>query len=294
MLCSAVVPLTCVIRAASPCALVLIALIHTTCGASARPFATPTIDLNRPRVFPGGPLELNIRFTVYSHVSEDYRVLIHVLDRNEELLWTDDHDPPRPTSSWEPGQTISYQRRTKVPAYPYAGEVTITIGLHAPDTGERLALDGQELGQRLYRVGTLTLEPRAKTSVLTYDAGWYPPEHDQTATWRWTMDRAVIAFRNPRADAMLFLGLAGGPAGLESPQMVSVVLDGRTLHEFVLDGTDLPYRELPLRAVDLGVEENVLLELHVNPPFVPAELDRAAVDTRELGVRVTYVFLEPR
>jgi len=124
-----VVPLSRVIKVATPCALVLIALAHTTCGASARPLPTPTLELNRRSVFPGGPLDLNIRFTVHSQLTEDYRVLIHVLDRNEELLWTDDHDPPHPTSSWEPGQTISYKRRTMVPAFPYTGEVTVTMGV---------------------------------------------------------------------------------------------------------------------------------------------------------------------
>ena len=28
--------------------------------------------------------------------------------RDEELMWTDDHEPPTPTSAWKPGQTVEY------------------------------------------------------------------------------------------------------------------------------------------------------------------------------------------
>ena len=41
--------------------------------------------------------------------------MVHVVDTDEELMWTDDHHPPTPTSQWKPGQTIEYTRTVFVP-----------------------------------------------------------------------------------------------------------------------------------------------------------------------------------
>jgi len=70
-------------------------------------------------------------FTVAEDASaftDDYRVFVHFLDADGELMFSDDHAPPTPTMSWRPGQVITYERRTIVPVYPYIGEVTIAIG----------------------------------------------------------------------------------------------------------------------------------------------------------------------
>ena len=48
--------------------------------------------------------------------------MLHVVDADDELMWTDDHDPPTPTTQWKPGQTIEYTRTVFVPIYPYVGE----------------------------------------------------------------------------------------------------------------------------------------------------------------------------
>ena len=36
------------------------------------------------------------------------KVFAHFVDVDGEQMWTDDHDPPTPTSAWKPGQTIEY------------------------------------------------------------------------------------------------------------------------------------------------------------------------------------------
>ena len=54
--------------------------------------------------------------------------MVHVVDADEELMWTDDHNPPVPTTQWKPGQTVEYTRTVFVPIYPYVGEATIQVG----------------------------------------------------------------------------------------------------------------------------------------------------------------------
>ncbi len=69
---------------------------------SAPPVATPAVRLARARVPLGGPLEMTYRFTVAGDAAEfsnDYRVFVHFLDADGELMFADDHDPPVPTTS---------------------------------------------------------------------------------------------------------------------------------------------------------------------------------------------------
>ena len=124
-----------------------------------------TISLNRTTVPLGAPIELTLRFDVspnFVGVEEDYRVFVHFLDDNEDLMWEADHDPPVQTSKWQSRQVVSYTRRATIPMYPYIGEVTVAVGLYSPTTGERLVLAGEDLGQRAYRAAMLNVEPRVK------------------------------------------------------------------------------------------------------------------------------------
>ena len=71
----------------------------TTGGPSV---AMVSMGLDRATVPLGGPLEMTLRFTVSPDLmpmTEDYRVFVHLVDDNGEQIWTDDHDPPTPTST---------------------------------------------------------------------------------------------------------------------------------------------------------------------------------------------------
>ena len=95
-------------------------------------------------------LEITYRFEVAADArfSEDYRVFAHVVDTDGEQMWTDDHDPPTPTSQWKPGQVIEYTRTVFVPIFPYVGEATNQLGLHSPKNKNepRLPLNGESSG----------------------------------------------------------------------------------------------------------------------------------------------------
>src|SRR4029450_4930849 len=103
---------------------------------AAPPMATPTVTLNHDRAPLGSPLEITYRFVVApdARFEEDYRVMMHVVDTDEEMIWNDDHTPPTPTREWKPGQTIEYTRTIFVPIYPYVGESSIQVGLYSTTT----------------------------------------------------------------------------------------------------------------------------------------------------------------
>src|SRR5690242_17957535 len=85
--------------------------------APAPPVATPSVTLNHDRAPLGSPLDITYKFVVApdAKFDEDYRVMVHVVDTDEEMIWNDDHNPPTPTKQWKPGDTIEYTRTIFVP-----------------------------------------------------------------------------------------------------------------------------------------------------------------------------------
>ena len=112
--------------------------------------------------------------------------------------------------------------------------------------------------------------------------------------WRWTAERAELSFRNPMGSTVLHLEVEGRPDLFDTPQTVEIVVGEQTLHELSLDSGGLRYEKIELAAADLGSTPTIKLAIRVDQTFVPAETDEASRDTRQLGVRVSYVFLEPR
>ena len=101
--------------------------------AAAPPVATPSLTLSHDRAPLGSPIDITYKFVVANdaHFAEDYRVLVHVVDADDELIFTFDHNPPTPTTQWKPGQTVEYTRTVFIPVYPYVGEASIQVGLHS-------------------------------------------------------------------------------------------------------------------------------------------------------------------
>ena len=272
--------------------------LQAGCAAPPSVVAVARLTVDRASVPLGATVEATIRFDVaptLGPLHDDYRVFLHVFDDNETFLSSHEHDPPIPTSTWRPGQSIQYARRIKVPAYPYLGPAVIAIGLHSPVSGERLALAGDDLGQSSYRVATLTTEPQHASSFIVYDEGWHQAEFDafgQTA-WHWTTARAVLSFRNPHRATRLLLDVQGRPELFDRPQQLSLVVGERALRKVALNTNDPAHLDYELTAADLGGDDVVRLELLVDKTFVPAEHDTSSADTRELGVRVLDAYVEP-
>ena len=273
--------------------------LSTGCAPPAAvPIAIARLAVDRASVPLGGAVEATIRFDVaptLDPLNENYRVFLNVFDDSQTFLWRDEHDPHIPTSAWRPGQSIQYTRRVRIPAYPYLGPAVIGIGLQSPISGERLALAGDDLGEFAYRVATLTIEPQHESSFVVYDEGWHPAEFDvfgRTA-WRWTTARAVLSFRNPHSAARLLLDVQGRPELFDRAQRLSLVVGERTLREAPLNTNETTYLDYELTAAELGNDDVVRLELLVDRTFVPAEQDANARDTRELGVRVFYAYVDP-
>ena len=272
------------------------------CGGSepvAPAVATPSMSVSHDRVPAGSPLEITYKFVVANDAKfdEDYRVMLHVVDADDELMWTDDHDPPTPTTQWKPGQTIEYTRTLFVPIYPYVGDAGLQIGLYSPRTQTRLTLDGPDAGQRAYKAGTLQLQPQSENIFTVFKDGWHPAEiaeHNASVEWQWTKKQATLAFKNPKKDATFYFEVDNPGGVFNENQQVIVALAGEALDEFEVTPKNEQLRRIALKADQMGTAEMAELELSVDKTFVPMQISGGtSKDPRELGVRVFHAFIQP-
>ncbi|PYQ80454.1 MAG: hypothetical protein DMG01_06530, partial [Acidobacteria bacterium] len=102
------------VEAARWIAVVVVVAVVSAVGACRRkepstpPVATPGLTLNHDKAPLGSPVDVTYRFVVANDArfDQDYRVMVHVVDTDEEMIFNFDHNPAVPTSQWKPGQTI--------------------------------------------------------------------------------------------------------------------------------------------------------------------------------------------
>jgi hypothetical protein len=268
--------------------------------AATPPMATPALAINHDKAPLGSPLDVTYRFVVANDArfGQDYRVMVHVVDSDEEMIFNFDHNPPTPTSQWKPGQTIEYTRTEFIPVFPYVGEASIQVGLYSTQNQKRLTLTGEDAGQHAYKVARLQLQPQTENVYTVFKEGWHPAEqaeHNATVEWQWTKKDAVLSFKNPRKDCVLYLDLDNPGSVFKETQRVTITLGSKVIDEFDIP----PGRELlrtpHLPATDLGSDEMSELHLAVDKTFVPSLLPASnSRDPRELGVRVFHAYIDPR
>ena len=263
------------------------------------PVATATFTVNHPRTPLGSPVEVTYQFTVAPNAKfdENYGVFVHFLDPNEEQMWTDDHDPPTPTTQWRPGQVIAYTRTMFIPRYPYVGAATVRLGLYSLKTGKRLTLTGEH-DQLSYKVGTIELLPQSEAVFLIFKDGWHAAEvaKDNAAVeWQWTKREALLSFRNPRKDSTFYLHVDSRADLFPRPQVVTLSIGDQTLDSFELATPNDLLRKVPISAAQLGEADMIDLKIAVDQTMVPAQTPAAkSSDPRELGVRVFHAYIEPK
>jgi hypothetical protein len=231
-------------------------------------------------------------------IAEDDTVFVHFLDTDGELMWTDDHQPPVPTSQWTPGQTIEYSRTMFVPKFPYSGDTSVVIGIYSPKSGARVALDGQTRGQREYQVGKFNLHPQTDNLYVVFKDGWHETEVAEEAIgveWQWSKKTATLAFRHPMRDAVFYLQCDQPVHGLSEPQHVELRLGDRVIDSFSLPPGERALRKLDLTTAQMGTGETVEITVAVDKTLVPATITQLkSTDSRELGIRVFRAYVQAK
>jgi hypothetical protein len=282
-------------------AVLLAAALASACGASdpvESPMVTPSLTLSRPSVALGSPIDMTYKFVVAADAkfTQDYHVMVHFGDRDQQLLYTDDHEPPTPTSTWKPGQTIEYTRTFFAPVYPYVGDATIEIGMYATGEKLRVPMVGTDAGHRSYRIAQLTLQPQTDGIQTIYQDGWWGAE-GATANgtgWHWTKSHATFAVKNPKKDCIFYLDVDNPSTLLGMPQQVTVTSgSGAMLDQFTVTASHQIMRKIAVSAAAWGTADNAELKIAIDKTFVPKALDPKSQDPRELGIRVMHAAVVP-
>ena len=77
------------------------------------------------------------------------------------------------------------------------------------------------------------------------------------------------------------------------PQMVNVYLGSQSVASFAVDSVNPVLRRIPLRADQLGSVDMAELRIGVDRAFTPASMPGGGKDTRELGIRIYRLFVDP-
>ena len=263
------------------------------------PVAGMQVSLSRPKVALGSPVEVTYKFTVAPDAPAlgQRRVFVHFLDADDELMWTDDHDPPTPTVEWKPGQTVEYMRSMFVPSYPYVGAAKIVSGLYTPGSNERLKLSNEDRGDRSYKVVDFELLPQTENIFVIFKDGWHPAEVVSEGAgrteWQWTKKESTIAFRNPKRDVVLVLQVDNPAAAANTASQVTVEIGDQVLTTIPLSAAKAPVLKYPITAAQLGTGDMVEMKFTADKTFVPAlEPAMKSTDPRELGARFFHVFIQ--
>ena len=278
------------------------AALSASCQASdpaAAPMITPTVTLSRQSVPVGTPIDMTYKFVVAkdAKLSANYHVMVHFGDQDEQLIYTDDHDPPTPTSSWKPGQTIEYTRTFFTPTYPYIGATTVEVGMYAQGEKLRVPMAGVDTGHRSYKVATFQLRPQNEGVQTIYRDGWHGVEGAPAngVGWHWTKKVATLAISNPNKDSVLYVEADDPSPLMTSEQNVSVAAGSSKLDQFtVTPGQPPVLRKIPLPTSVWGSAQNAEIALMIDKTFVPSALSPSNHDTRELGIRVLHLAVVPK
>jgi hypothetical protein len=282
----------------SLCAAALVALAFAPgCSrkqANEPAVATPSVSLNKDRVPIGSAVTLTYKFQVAPGASfaKSYYVFAHVLDPEGEQMWTDDHVPPTPTTSWKPGQTIEYKRTVFVPNYPYIGPAVFRLGLYDLSSGQRLVLNAEEASRREYIVSRFQVLPSSENIYLLYKDGWHPAEVDAknpSNEWQWTKKNAVLSFQNPKKDCTLYLEYDARTDLFNPPQQVTLKIGDQPIAQFTAETKGPTLKTFPITTAQLGTGDMVNLTINVDRTFAPG-----GGDPRELGIRVFHAYVEPK
>lgn len=261
--------------------------------------ATAEVTVARQRVAQGSPVDVTYRFQAAGAATSSgpFRVFVHVVDADEELMWTDDHEPPAQPNSWQPGQKIEYTRTMFVPTYPYVGEAKVILGIYDTTTSARVKLGNTDRGDRSYQVAAFELMPQTENVYLIYKDGWHSAEvapENPGVEWKWTRKEATVNFRNPKRDATLILQMDNPSQAPSAATEVEVFVGGQSLGVLPIGPGDAPVRKLPMTTAQMGSTDLVEVRFVANRTFVPAlEPTSKSNDTRELGVRLFHAFVQP-
>ena len=266
------------------------------CGGGDTPSLDVTVSLEMPESVPlGEPLRMFYDWSVaegFEAPADDYQVFVHAVDAQGQVVFQDDHYTPEPTSQWQAGQQIAYDRWLYLPEGIEVDQLEFRVGLYSPDS--RALLRG-DAGTWTDSVTAHRLEVRLDdmSGMPAFLDGWHGLEEvdvPERRSWRWSEAEARAVFTNPRKDAILHI-TAHGPFDEVGAQELVLSVGEQELARIEIDSASEFSERFEIPAAAMGNDDWVELLLQVSPALVPRELDPESADERTLGVQVFHLYL---
>jgi len=262
------------------------------CGKDEAPASAAgavTVTPQRTSVDAGAPIEIQYGFTRLASAPAfpaDAWVFVHVVDDAGTLLWTDDHQPPTPPSTWGSAE-VTYRRTMFVPRGTRPGHVRVEAGVFVRPDGVRIPIAAANPS-----TSGFDIMPASNDLFVVFGDGWHAAERveqQQANEWRWSTGDARLSFRRPSRNAVLSIEI-DQPVTQVSRPTVEIRLGSDLLASLYVNPLARQIYRVPLPLSLLGAAPTVELNVHVQPTFVPARTaGLGSQDTRELGVRVFNV-----
>jgi hypothetical protein len=228
----------------------------------------------------------------FKKIDQNLAAFVHFW-HGSNLIFHDNHRPEIPVSTWEPGQEYSYTRRIYIPLFIDAGDpefkgketLKLSIGLSFPEDKA-----GKPL-KKVYEKKLKVFPPPADTPEIIYDGGWFDFEIDPESylkRWRWTAREARCIVDNPHRDALLVIK-GGVEKVVLKDQKVVFRINDLILEEFI-PGKDHFEKFYRIDKDMLGEKEKFSLIISTDKTFIPARVNPATEDERELGVKVSFIY----
>jgi len=258
----------------------------------------PSVAFSRQRVPLGSAVEVTYTWKLEpgaKKLTQDHQAMVHVLDSYKKILFVPDHRPTPATTQWEPGQTYSYTRTVFVPLRSYVGPAEVRMGLYNPaGRGERVGLKGDDQGASEIKVGQIELLPQTENILLVEKEGWHSPDTNPAVAGQertWTKKEAVVAFKNPKKDVILYLEADTNYKAFSEPPVLTLSVNGGASGLVVpIQDADVFLKKVRFSAAELGDGDWVDLKFAMNQSFVPKQLGLNA-DERELGLLVYHLYV---
>jgi hypothetical protein len=242
----------------------------------------------------GRPVVLNYSWDLGAQAvppGSGYLAFVHFLDGGR-VVFTDDHVPVPPPTTWKPGTSYRYARVRFLDVPDTTRELEVRMGLYDPAGSRRLTLEGKHAGMHEYSVGRLAVGSPLVAIPLVYRGGWYLEDPGADGHQRiWTARTARTTFDNPRRDVIIYLESESNRAAFKTAPTMSVQIgDYGATAPVDLAGPSVAGFRFPAEA--LGAGDSAEVRVSTSETFIPRQLG-LNVDDRELGLLVSRLEVVP-
>lgn len=290
------------VRLATSALAVLVALSAAGCGGedvSRAVAASVTLDI--PDSIPlGAPFDIGYTWTPrddFQAPGDDYKIFVHFVDPDGNIVAQDDHYPPLPTTQWTVGQPVSYRHWVYPDPDLRPDYFDVYVGMYDDEGQVATVHEGRFQNRPL--VSSVIVRADDQGGVPVYLEGFEERETSLTTDdvfhrqWQWMRRTGTVAFGNPHGPATLHLRALSPVDYLEGgAQQVTIRAGEQVIATFEATDSSPYLMRFDVPGNGLGDGEWVDFTIEVDKIFVPAQVEEGSDDIRELGLQVFWLYLQ--